>query len=506
MKNFAILILLVFGLGISVSKAQNSDIRRTYKWYFGNKAGIDFSSGTPVPITNSAMMAYEGCASISDTCGNLLFYTNGDTIWNAINQPMANGTGLMGCWSSTQTALIIPQPGNDSLYYLFTVDCGENAGANGLRYNRINMNLNGGLGDVIEKNVLVVAPVMEKLAATYHANGSDVWVVCTNRYPTGPPPDTTYNYQAFLLTEIGLNFSPILSSSLIHPHKNEDCQMKISHNGTKVANAWHGGNGWFKDTLEILDFDNTTGQLSNPFTLVADTAVSGYGVAFSPDDSKLYHTVLNFFNFPPHAIYKIFQYDINGIDSTSIANSKYLVHEDGTMNNTWSNFWSMENSPDGHILLTKIFSVNPPTRDSMDGIMNPNALGALCLFQKNAVCNGATHSNTIYASIVNLFSSYSGSPWIDSCQYDGIRKNQNSDAKFLIFPNPAFENFTIQVSENSVTSNFAIRIYNMIGEEVHFSTMQSPSKIIKRDRWPSGIYFITISTPDQMFTQKLIFY
>ena len=34
-------------------------------WYFGDGAGIDFNSGTAVPLSNSAMYADEGCASIS---------------------------------------------------------------------------------------------------------------------------------------------------------------------------------------------------------------------------------------------------------------------------------------------------------------------------------------------------------------------------------------------------------------------------------------------------------
>jgi hypothetical protein len=51
-------------------------------WYFGEKAGLDFNSGAPVPLLNSSMGASEGCASICDKEGNLLFYTNGVAIWN----------------------------------------------------------------------------------------------------------------------------------------------------------------------------------------------------------------------------------------------------------------------------------------------------------------------------------------------------------------------------------------------------------------------------------------
>ena len=40
------------------------------------------SSGSPVAVTNGAMTAVEGCAAISDSAGNLLFYTNGETSEN----------------------------------------------------------------------------------------------------------------------------------------------------------------------------------------------------------------------------------------------------------------------------------------------------------------------------------------------------------------------------------------------------------------------------------------
>ncbi|UTW63777.1 hypothetical protein KFE98_06450 [bacterium SCSIO 12741] len=34
-------------------------------WYFGNKVGLDFNSGSPTPYANGGMVATEGCASIA---------------------------------------------------------------------------------------------------------------------------------------------------------------------------------------------------------------------------------------------------------------------------------------------------------------------------------------------------------------------------------------------------------------------------------------------------------
>src|SRR4030095_1334601 len=133
-------------------------------WYFGDEAGIDFNSGVPVAITNSQMSTLEGCATICDVNGNLLFYTDGMTVWSSNQSIMSNGTGLYGNYSATQSGVIVPQPGT-SIYYVFTVD--ENIGF-GLRYSIVDISANGGLGDVISKNNLLLGQSSEKVTAVKH--------------------------------------------------------------------------------------------------------------------------------------------------------------------------------------------------------------------------------------------------------------------------------------------------------------------------------------------------
>ena len=66
----------------------------------------------------------EGSSSISDSNGQLLFYTDGVTVWDKNNAVMQNGTGLMGNGSSTQSALIVPCTCDK--YFIFTTDAAEN--------------------------------------------------------------------------------------------------------------------------------------------------------------------------------------------------------------------------------------------------------------------------------------------------------------------------------------------------------------------------------------------
>ena len=63
---------------VLASNAQ--DIKRTAIWYFGRNAGLDFNTNPPTPLLDGAMNTVEGCATISDINGNLLFYTNGEKI------------------------------------------------------------------------------------------------------------------------------------------------------------------------------------------------------------------------------------------------------------------------------------------------------------------------------------------------------------------------------------------------------------------------------------------
>src|SRR5262245_20619970 len=129
-------------------------------WYFGGQAGISFNPGGPsVPYTLSDGLnsAVEGNASICGMDGKILFYVNGTTIYNRTHQVMLNGDNLMGHESAVQSSLIIPVPNHDSIYYVFTTDAVEDNFINGYRYSIVNMNHDGGRGEVTTKNVLLNA-------------------------------------------------------------------------------------------------------------------------------------------------------------------------------------------------------------------------------------------------------------------------------------------------------------------------------------------------------------
>ncbi|MBK7107739.1 MAG: hypothetical protein IPH61_00930 [Bacteroidetes bacterium] len=62
-------------------------------WVFGDGLGWHFTEDTIV-FFDSSIWGYEAMATISDSSGNLLFYTNGQNVWNKEQELMPNGTGL----------------------------------------------------------------------------------------------------------------------------------------------------------------------------------------------------------------------------------------------------------------------------------------------------------------------------------------------------------------------------------------------------------------------------
>jgi gliding motility-associated-like protein len=260
-------------------------------WYFGQNVGLDFNwvdlNGQPTVLSDGAMSTEEGCAVISDEDGNLLFYTNGVDVWNRQHQLMPNGTGLDGHKSSTQAALIVPQPSSDRYFYIFTTY--YQGWEKGLNYSVVDMKAAGGLGDVLKKNIQLYTPTTEKLTAVHHANGRDVWVI-THRWESD-------EFYVYLVTEGGLQETPFISKvGSVHEDKNKNRsvhgweaqgQMKVSPSGKSIALTTH-----TTRRVEIFNFSNKTGAISlnHGFQVEIDTAraVDLYGIEFSPNGRYLY--------------------------------------------------------------------------------------------------------------------------------------------------------------------------------------------------------------------------
>ena len=315
-------------------------------WYFGQNAGLDFNSGAPVALTNGQLVTDEGCATISNSSGQLLFYTDGVTVYNKNHTIMVNGTGLLGHSSSMQSATIVPKPGSSNLYYIFTTDA--ETLPNGFRYSVVDLNLDGGNGAVTTvKNILVYTPTSESLGITKHANGIDFWVV-THEWNNN-------NFNAHLLTASGLSSVPVTTSIGLPISGGSGFEaagsLKLSPSGSKLAITS------VSDFAQLYDFDANTGVLSNVVTLTTEAGELS-GIAFSPDESLLY--ISNSFG-------KIHQFNLNVAD---IPNSIITIYNGGWI----PPIGQMQVGPDNKIYV----AVN--NRTKLGVINNPNILGLGCNF------------------------------------------------------------------------------------------------------------------------------
>ncbi|RLD39760.1 MAG: hypothetical protein DRI83_00680, partial [Bacteroidetes bacterium] len=320
-------------------------------WYFGDYAGMDFNSGAPIALTNSAMSQHEGCATISDNFGNLLFYTNGMTIWNASHTIMPNGSGLMGHVSSAQSGIIVPKPGDPDIYYVFTVP--SEIGATGLRYSEVDMTLQGGLGDVTAvKNIFLTGPTEEKVTAVRHTNNYDVWVI-THLWDSD-------EFHAYLITASGVNTTSVVTSvgsyhSGVQGYTHS-C-MKFSPDGAKLAIVTR-----HQNSFELFDFDASTGIVSNPITYPSFYN-SGYGIEFSPDGSLIYMSKYG-------GATEVYQFSI---PSSPPGSAGTLI---GTVNNT--HVGSMQLAPDGKIYVASLEGSTPVSDPYLGVIEFPNTVGLGC--------------------------------------------------------------------------------------------------------------------------------
>ena len=321
------------------------------QWYFGRQAGLDFRLGSPLPLTNGMLRTDEGCSSQADSTGNLLFYTDGTTIWNRQHQPMAGGSNLAGNASTTQY-LIVPQPGSHYVYYVLLPN--EYSQFTGMRYCVVDMRRQSGLGEVVQQNIVLHPSSTERVTAVPHANGRDLWVI-------GHERDSDLFF-AYLLNAQGLGGPPVLSrGGFVHQLVQVIGQLKASPAGRRLALAAQTINPQQTQgapSVELVDFDPASGRISNP-VLLPPARISSYGVEFSPDGTKLYVT-------DPFAN-ALIQYDLG---AANLATSAAVIPTPQVV----GFLQALQLGPDGRIYV----AVGSSPVAALDVIAAPNQRGAAC--------------------------------------------------------------------------------------------------------------------------------
>ncbi len=347
----------------------------TNHWYFGKNAGLDFSQGGFTVKNDGAMDTPAGTASISDGNGDLLMYTNGASIWNKNHELMTNGTGLAGEVSLTQTSIIVPNPQDNSLYYVITSRA--NASTNpvfgaGIYYSEVRFSSANPLGEVVLKNQRLTQSSSGKLTGVHHADGVSVWIIGLggSAFEEDSPKNT---YFVFKVEGTGINLERLINVGDVGSRDEVGSKgaMKMSPDG-KVLGVADYDNSW----LYTYNFNTATGEITPKKEYNANISLGSvmnpYGLEFSPDSQLMYYTAIQ-----NGVTFFVFQTDLNGNEFT-------FSHTAFIQNGLFPGAMQLANN--GKIYV----SYTPGAEDDsalpeLGVIENPNVVGNAVLFRTRGV-------------------------------------------------------------------------------------------------------------------------
>lgn len=375
---------------------------------------INFNS-TPFAFSPASAMSGggdEGFASVAHpVTGALLFYTNGNVIWNASHNVMLNGSGLFGnsqwngSWqtsgngggSTTQGVCIVPFIHEPGKYYVFSL-CGPTSWLLSpgpppdifLFYSVVDMSLDGGLGGVVpgQKNIpLGGANSLSESMIAIPGDNCDVWLMVHDYVEPV--------FRAFHITSTGVDPAPVLSTAGMQIQgaggQGAYCTggMAVSPDRQTIGISSSSLVVGASSTTGVLlcRFDPGTGQVDE--AVQVDHQLNTYTLAFSQDNNRLY--VVNRDPLDIMGPAPLLQYTIGVHDSATIAASRTLV--------------SMAPPPCAYLRLynDKIYAISPfLMSDSLWIIEQPDLTGAACNFHYSGISLGATLSS-LPAEVVYAF-------------------------------------------------------------------------------------------------------
>lgn len=348
--------------------------KRANVWHFGDNIGLDFNTNPPTQI-NSAFNGFQdkGSATICDTLGQLLFYTNGETIWNRNNEVMEGGANLGGNSSVSQSSIIVPSPAAPHLYYVFYLNENfptffpERRGQ--FYYALVDVRENNGLGAVTSLNNQIHTGCSEQLAVIRHCNKKDYWIIV---HELG-----NNRFVVWSLTEEGVSPQPTIIA--IGSGAARIGEMVASPLGNKLALGFP---GTFSGA-EILDFDPETGNISQPVWFTDFRLRLSSGFAFSPNGKRLYIT-----SFIDSLLLQI------NLDLPTIPEIKASVT---TIAKTAHSYGSIQNAPDG-----KLYTV-PNLHENLAAVHHPNEIGLACNFEEDVIPTGSRYNGSSLPNFISIY-------------------------------------------------------------------------------------------------------
>jgi hypothetical protein len=490
----AIIIIFLFAVSNALLAQPNRDYKRDRVWLFGYTVSqanpdfgntiVDFNQNPPSVTSIGQQMNLDmQNAIMSDTLGQLIFYTNGQEVYNKNHQRMLNGIiNLNDVWNLyfqngqtqglglCQSALALPMPNYTNLYKLFYVQVNrlENIYiANKLLTATIDMNTNNHIGSVITKDV----PIWQNdtlngstQTACRHANGRDWWILI-HRYGL----DTTYR---FLLDPTGVHLKGKQHLQAHAPVDScgESWYACFSPDGSKYAiyNALNIG-------VYLYNFDRCTGELSN--RKILKSGQYNGGVAFSPNSRYLYYT----------DNYVVIQYDTDAPNINATRDTVGVRDTTVLSMGFYENYYGFPQlAPDGKIYMnmiggsTYLHSINQP---DIGGDACDTRMGTILL------------PHWTFRTMPNFpnfrLGALRGSPCdtlgIEEGVTVGVASPPPKEDFLRVYPNPAGS--VLYIAAENIKGN--VYLCNALGQQVKTAPIFNTLQINMYDL-ANGIYFLSV--------------
>ena len=500
-------ILVAFlSIGHFLSEGQNSNAI----WVFGDSTGIDFNSSTNPQTITTVIRSLGTCASIADSAGQLIMYAftrrgQGDhsaRIYNSNNVIIEGGDTIVGEGNMTEM-IIVPMPNSPGVYYVFSTGMVFTS-IQGFYYTVVDMNLNGGLGKVIQKNVqLNNFRNADAVKAIKHGNGRDWWVL--SKYSSSPP--SSFNrFYLYLITPSGI--SQPLIEDLNNALDGDLQKLTFNPEGSKLMQV---------NILGLMceyDFDRCTGIISNPNIIFTEQS-SNYDRtfwegAYSPNGNIFYISTTDY---PPLVdTINLLQYDLQSVNiPLSCDTLDVFIPPIGT--------GAVRLASDGKIYFTRFYEWGFPGYPYPDSVYNqvnmnlsvinsPDSLGAACNYQPFSFYLGG--KRTYYGLPNNP--DYTLGPITGSiCDTltSSVLELAGQTVNLYIYYNPQWDIAFINASglkQNKINMTVADISGRIIYNE--FGTVYSGyyTKDLTLNGFAKGMYIVTIQTGNQMLSKKFVTY
>jgi len=344
-----------------------AQVRATERYWFpGSMGAFDFGvSGTTLTTSTQPQTTQEGSTVVTDTHGRLLFWSNGQTVYDRNGTVMTNGTGLLGDPSATQGIVAFPSIGHPGVYFTVTTsaDAAELGGPHPgtLAYSKIDMSLAGGLGAVTAtKNVQLgsMGTASEAITAVPNDTGTGFWVLT---YTWGSRNILAYAFDA----DGPVTGTPVVTTL---PTRNPTGfgALSASPDLSQIVEiaGWTGGVR-LPDKLRLLSLDAQTGAFTQhaEWDMDATHATLGYYADFSPSGRYVYATRV----YDTGALYR---YDVSDPTATAIKAGEQYVGPVGTVGG------AVRRGADGRMYIANAPEQPQQVTNAMSVVTDPDSASA----------------------------------------------------------------------------------------------------------------------------------